>query len=444
MPPTHHGHKLVKYCFPIINRKYILDDIPLLALFITLFCLIMLSAVFSASETAMMAVNRYRLKHQADSGNVAAKRVLTLLKSPDRLLGTILIGNNIANIGSSALATVIGLKLYGDLGVGIATGVLLFIVLVFAEVAPKTLAAQYPERIAFPTSILLSALLRVSKPVIYAVNFLANNFLSLFGVKQPTSQNSLNLEELRAAVLESTNTIHSSYQNMLLGVLEMDSITVNDVMIPTNHIDALNFDESIESIAEKITTSRFTRLPVYEKSMENVLGILHLRKILPLIQSGKLEKEALKKYIREPYFIPENLSITKTLNHLQAERRRFALIVDEYGSLKGLVTMEEILEEIVGDFTEYVSDKETELVAKDGSIIVKGDSSIRDLNRKMDWNLPTAHAKTVNGLVLHILEEIPTKPSSLEIEGFKLEILRTSGTLIRSVRISKLQEKKTN
>lgn len=417
-----------------------MDNIPLIGLFILLLLLILLSAIFSASETAMMAVNRYRLKHQADSGNAAAQRVLKLLENPDKLLGTILVGNNITNLTAPSIATIIGLRMFGDIGIAIATGVLIIIVLIFAEVAPKTLAAQFPEKIAFPSSLLLLGLQKILKPLIIMVNFFANTLLRLFGVKQPKSQNSLNIDELRAAVLESSNTINRSYQNMLLGVLEMDSITVNDVMVPTNSIESLNFDDNIDVICEKITNSRYTRLPVYEKSMENILGILHLRKILPLLKKGELTKSALKSYIRQPYFIPENLSITKTLNHLQAERRRFALVVDEYGSLKGLITMEEILEEIVGDFTQYVPDKETQPVAQDGSVIVRGDSSIRDLNRKMEWELPTDYAKTVNGLVLHVLEEIPTKPTAIDIEGFKLEILRTSGTLIRSVRIRKTKK----
>ena len=417
-----------------------MDNIPLIGLFILLLLLILLSAIFSASETAMMAVNRYRLKHQADSGNAAAQRVLKLLENPDKLLGTILVGNNITNLTAPSIATIIGLRMFGDIGIAIATGALIIIVLIFAEVAPKTLAAQFPEKIAFPSSLLLLGLQKILKPLIIMVNFFANTLLRLFGVKQPKSQNSLNIDELRAAVLESSNTINRSYQNMLLGVLEMDSITVNDVMVPTNSIESLNFDDNIDVICEKITNSRYTRLPVYEKSMENILGILHLRKILPLLKKGELTKSALKSYIRQPYFIPENLSITKTLNHLQAERRRFALVVDEYGSLKGLITMEEILEEIVGDFTQYVPDKETQPVAQDGSVIVRGDSSIRDLNRKMEWELPTDYAKTVNGLVLHVLEEIPTKPTAIDIEGFKLEILRTSGTLIRSVRIRKTKK----
>lgn len=416
-----------------------MNNIPTIGLIASLFFLIGLSAIFSASETAMMAVNRYRLRHQAELGNIAAQRVLRLLENPDKLLGVILIGNNIANISASSIATIIGLRLYGDLGIALATGSLVFIVLIFAEVAPKTLAAQYPEKIAFPSSWFLSGLLKALRPVITSINFLANNFLKLFGIIQPSEQDALNIDELRAAVKESSNTINSSYQNMLLGVLEMDSITVNDVMVPSNGIEAINFDEEWDEILKRITSSRYTRLPVYEKSMENVLGILHLRKILPLMQKEKLNKQQLRKLIRKPYFIPENLSITKTLNHLQAERRRFALVVDEYGSLKGLITMEEILEEIVGDFTQYIPGKENNPIAKDGSIIVRGETSIRDLNKKMNWSLPTNHAKTVNGIVLHVLEEIPSQPSCIEIEGYKLEILRTSGTLIRSVRINALK-----
>jgi len=415
------------------------DNIPLLGLFIILFLLIVLSAIFSASETAMMAVNRYRLKHQADSGNAAAQRVLKLLENPDKLLGTILVGNNITNLTAPTIATIIGLRLFGDIGIAIATALLIVVILIFAEVAPKTLAAQFPEKVAFPCSWLLVVLQKALKPLIMLANFVANNFLRLFGVQQPAENNALNIDELRAAVLESSNSINSSYQNMLLGVLEMNSITVNDVMIPTNGIEGINFDEDLDTIIEKIVTSRYTRVPVYEKSMENILGILHLRKILPLLQGGDFNKEKLRSYIREPYFIPENLSITKTLNHLQAERRRFALVVDEYGSLKGLITMEEILEEIVGDFTQYVPEKESQPVAKDGSVIVRGGSSIRDLNRKMGWDLPIEHAKTVNGLVLHELEEIPTKPTSIEIGNFRFEILRTSGTLIRAVRIMKIR-----
>jgi len=380
------------------------NSIPTSVLIIIVLTLVALSALFSASETAMMAVNRYKLKNQADSGNTAAIRVLRLLRNPDRLLGAILIGNNIANISASSIATIIGLRIYGDIGIGIAT------VLIFAEVAPKTLAAQYPEKIAFPASFILSGLLRVLKPFIFAVNFIANNFLRLFGIKQEEEQNALNIDELRAAV------------------------TVNDVMVPTNSIGAINIDEDWETILTQITYSNYTRVPVYEKSMENVLGILHLRKTLPMLREPDFTEEKLRALIRKPFFIPENLPIAKALNHLQMERRRFALVVDEYGSIKGLITMEEILEEIVGDYTRFAMDSQ-QTTAKDGSTVVRGDTSIRDLNREMQWNLPIKHAKTINGLLLHILEEIPKQPACIEVNGYQLEVLRTSGTLIRSVRI---------
>jgi len=412
------------------------NSIPTSALIIIVLTLVALSALFSASETAMMAVNRYKLKNQADSGNAAAIRVLRLLENPDRLLGAILIGNNIANISASSIATLIGLRIYGDIGIGIATGVLVFIVLIFAEVAPKTLAAQFPEKIAFPASFILSGLLRVLKPFIFVVNFIANNFLRLFGIRQEEEQNALNIDELRAAVKESSKTINSSYQDMLLGVLEMDSITVNDVMVPTNSIGAINIDEDWETILEQITYSNYTRVPVYEKSMENVLGILHLRKTLSMLREPDFNEEKLRALIRAPFFIPENLPIAKALNHLQMERRRFALVVDEYGSLKGLITMEEILEEIVGDYTRFAMDSQ-QVTATDGSTVVRGDTSIRDLNRKMQWNLPQKHAKTINGLLLHVLEEIPKQPACIQVNDYQLEIIRTSGTLIRSVRIRK-------
>lgn len=413
-----------------------MDTIPITALLLILGTLIIFSAMFSASETAMMAVNRYRLKHKADSGHRAARLVLRLLEQPDRLLGTILIGNNITNLAASSLATIIGLKLYGNAGVAIATGILILVVLIFAEVAPKTLAASYPEVIAFPAAFVLFLLQRLFLPFVWMVNLLANSLLRLFGINQSSQPDALSLEELRAAVLESSGKINSSYQDMLLGVLEMDNTTVNDVMVPSNEIEAINFDDSWANITQQIASSKFTRVPVYEKNMDNILGILHLRKILPLINSDRFTRQTVSQLIRKPYFIPENMSITKTLKDLQSQRRRFALVVDEYGGLKGLVTMEEILEEIVGDFTRFMPGGGDKIsVAKDGSVIVSGSTNIRDINRKLDWQIPTEHAKTINGLVLHYLEEIPQNSASLRVDNFIFEIMRTSGTLIHSVRI---------
>lgn len=383
----------------------------------------------------MMAVNRYRLKNQADAGHQGARLTQLLLAEPDRLLGAILIGNNIANIAASSIATLLGLKLGGNLGIAIATGALVILILVFAEVAPKTLAAQYPEKIAFPAAFVLTLLLRIFAPFVWLVNLFANGILSLFGVIKNTSKDALSLDELRAAVLESTKKITPSYQGMLLGVLGMDNITVNDVMVATNQIEAINYDDKWDDIVHQIVNSNFTRLPVYDKSMDEMLGILHLRKVLPLIESKALNKKNVKALIRKPYFIPENLSITQTLKDLKREKRRFALVVDEYGSLKGLVTMEEILEEIVGDFTQLLPGENDIQVNSENAVTVHGSINIRDINRKLGWKIPTHYSKTISGLILHFLEEIPSQPACLKVDDFILEIIKINDTGIDTVKI---------
>lgn len=417
-----------------------MKDVPITALIVILGCLVLLSAFFSASETAMMAINRYRLKNKATSGHRGAHLAQELLKTPDRLLGTILIGNNICNIAASSLATIIGLELFGNAGIAIATGVLILIVLVFAEVAPKTVAAQYPEKIAFPAAYILTALLWLFMPGVWLVNLLSNSVLKLFGIKQQVSHNALNIDELKTAVEESSGSINRSYSDMLLGVLELDKITVNDVMVPTNDIQAINFDDSWEDITQQITSSRYTRVPVYETSMENILGILHMRKVLPLLKQDTFNKEAVRKLIRPPYFIPENLSITKTLMDLKKEARRFALVVNEYGSLQGLITMEEILEEIVGDYTQLASRDHVSTALDKNSVIVNGNSNLRDINRKLDWSIETKNAKTINGLIFHHLEEIPKNQTCLKIDSYVFEILEASGTNIKRAKIKHLVE----
>lgn len=412
-----------------------MNDISTPLLLLILGCLILLSAFFSASETAMMAVNRYRLKSQADSGHRGARLTRSLLTEPDRLLGAILIGNNIANITATSIATVVGFKLGGNLGIAIATTILIVLVLVFAEVAPKTLAAQYPEKIAFPAAYILTTLKTIFLPLIWLVNVVSNGVLSLFGIIKTDAKDALNIDELRAAVMESSQKINPSYQDMLLGVLDMDNITVNDVMVATNQIEAINYDDEWDDIVNQIVSSNFTRLPVYDKSMDKVLGILHLRKILPLLESKALNKKNVLTLIREPYFIPENLPITQTLKDLKREKRRFALVVDEYGSLKGLITMEEILEEIVGDFTQLLPGVSDIQVNNENAVTVNGNVNIRDINRKLGWNINTQYSKTIGGLILHFLEEIPKNPTCLKIDGFILEIIKTSDIGIDTVKI---------
>jgi len=296
----------------------------------------------------MMAVNRYRIKSLADNGHRSARLVLRLLESPDKLLGTILFGNNVANIAASTLATVIGLRLYGDAGLAYAPLLLVFIVLIFAEVAPKTLAAISPERIAFPACWVLAVLQVVFSPFVWLVKIFSNGFLRLFGVRVIAQNDALSTEELHAAVRESGGKLEASHKDMLLRILEMEQITVEDVMVPRADIEAIDLEDDWDEIVEQLATSHHTRVPVFTGSLDNFVGIAHIRKMFYLSQIGEFDKESMLAMIREPFFVPENSSITHALNNLQQRRRRFGVVVDEYGDIKGLVTLEQILEEVVG------------------------------------------------------------------------------------------------
>ncbi|MCL4160229.1 UNVERIFIED_CONTAM: hypothetical protein GTU68_001124, partial [Idotea baltica] len=297
----------------------------------------------------MMAVNRYKIKSLADNGNRSAQLVLKLLASPDRLLGTILFGNNVANIAASTLATVIGLRLFGQAGLAYAPLMLVFTLLIFAEVAPKTLAAVHPERIAFPACWILAALQVVLAPFVWLVKFFSNGVLRLIGVHVVAQNAALSSEELRAAVSESGGKLDHSHKKMLLRILEMEKITVEDVMVPRAEIEAIDIDDDWDEIVEQLATSHHTRVPVFKESLDNFLGIAHIRKMFYLSQMSEFNKETFVDMIREPYFIPENSSVTHALGNLREQRRRFGVVVDEYGDIKGLVTLEQILEEVVGE-----------------------------------------------------------------------------------------------
>jgi len=413
-----------------------LDEIPIGTLFGTLIFLILISAFFSASETAMMAVNRYRLKHLAEGGHRGARLARELLQHPDRLLGTILLGNNAANLGASACATIIALELYGEAATAIATGILLLVVLIFAEVAPKSFAAVYPERVAFPSAYVLYGLYKVLYPLVWLVNRAGGRFLRLFGVRLTKRADSLSPEELRVAVLESAGHIPETHQSMLLRVLELESITVDDIMLPRAEIEAINIDEEWDTIVEQLATSHHSRLPVYRQSMDNVVGVLHLRNVLHLTHAGEFNKTTLDTIMREPYFVPVGTPITQQLLNFQDARRRFGLVVDEYGDLRGLVTVEEILEEIVGEFTDTVPGLDEDLYPQsDGSYLVRGSANVRDLNRRMQWNLPTDGPKTLNGLILEYLEAIPEPGTGLLIAGYPVEVVQIRGAAISMARV---------
>jgi len=414
-----------------------LSDIPLGALAGALVFLIILSAFFSAAEIGLMTLNRYRLRSLADAGHRGARIARKLLDRPDRLLGVILLGNNFANIAASSIATWIALEWYGEKYIAIAAGLMTFIVLVFAEVAPKTLAALNPERVAIPAAYVLQPLLWLLYPLVWLINIIANLTLRLFRVsirKKPVAE--VTAEELRTLVREANVLIPESHQDMLLAILDLEKVTVDDLMVPRGKIEGVNLDTDWDDIVKQITSSHYTRLPVYRGSLDNVTGMIHVRRVLNLIREGKLDAESLEQAIIEPYFIPSGTTLTTQLLNFRKVKRRIGMVVDEYGDIKGLVALDEILEEIVGDFTiQTVGKLENVHLQLDGSYLVRGNVNLRDLNRQLGWNLPTDESRTLNGLVVEYLENIPEPGTSLMVHGYLVEILRTRGTAIEIARV---------
>ncbi len=415
-----------------------MNDIPLSVLFLALVLLLACSAFFSSSETGLMTLNRYRLRHQARAGHRGAQRAGRLLERPDRLIGLILLGNNFVNILASSLATIIAIRLMGEAGIPIAAAMLTLAVLIFAEVAPKTLAALHPERIAYPASLLLGPMLRLLYPLVWAVNGLANLILRPFGISgADASEQSLSPEELRTVVMEAGVMIPRRHQQMLLSILDLAEITVEDIMIPRNEVEGIDLDDEWENILAAISRSPYTRLLVYRGTIDNVVGFLHLRKVLNLIhRQDRPVREDLTALLREPYFIPEGTPLNKQLVNFQHNQRRIGLVVDEYGDLLGLVTLEDILEEIVGEFTTDPADALPYVTPQeDGSYVVDGSTSLRTLNRALGWSLPTDGPKTLNGLIMEYLETIPEAGTSLLLGNHPVEIIKTAGNRVRTVRI---------
>ena len=407
-------------------------------LFITLLVLIIFSALFSSSETGLMSLNRYRLKHKANEGNRAAILTLQLLRRPDRLLGVILLGNNFVNIAASAVATILSIRYFGENGLAIATGLLTFVILVFAEVAPKTLAALHPERIAYPAAYIYTVLLTIFYPLVWFVNLLANSLLRLFGVNPDKDRDlSLSTAELRAVLNENGQQTPQKHQDMLLGILNLETITVEDIMVPRNEITGIDLNDDINEIRKQLTQSHRTRLPVFKESIDNTIGIFHLRRAISLIADNELTHETIHELISEPYFIPESTSLNKQLLNFQSSKRRTALAVDEYGDIQGLVTLEDILEEIVGEFTTNSGSSSPFIQPQDdGSFLLDASLHIREINRELNLNLPVEGPKTLNGLILEQLEIIPEPGTSLKIAGIPIEITKTKNNAVKSARIN--------
>ncbi len=414
-----------------------MDDIPLSVLFGTLVVLIILSGFFSGSETGLMTLNRYRLRHLAKARHPGALRASRLLERPDRLIGLILLGNNFVNILASSVATVIGLRLSGEAGIAIAAGLLTLVILIFSEVAPKTLAALHPERIAFPAAVIIEPMMKVLYPLVRIVNGLANGVLRLAGVSaEDASAQTLSSEELRTVVIEAGAMIPRRHQKMLLSILDLEKVQVEDIMVPRHEIVGIDLDDDWKDITAQLINSQYTRLPVYRESIDQVIGFLHLRHALRLISQDQLNEQELLKLVRDPYFIPENTPLNKQLLNFQRERRRIGLVVDEYGDIRGLATLEDILEEIVGEFTTDPATSVPDVHPQpDGSFLVDGGANVRELNRSLNWKLPMTGPRTLNGLILEYLEAIPEPGTSLLLGDHPVEIIHTKDNAVKTVRM---------
>jgi len=411
-----------------------LDDIPTGSLYGALLILIILSGFFSSSETGLMAVNRYRLRHLANEKHAGARLAQNLLLKPDRLIGLILLGNNLVNILAASIATIIAIRVFGDNGLWISTLVMTFVVLIFAELAPKTVAALHPEKIAIPASYVLTPLLKVFYPVVWAINGLVNLMLKPLGIRTNVEMlERLNREELRTLVKEG-GQISNAHQRMLLNILDLEQAEVDDVMVPRGEIVGIDLDDDWEDVLQQLAQTIYTRLPVYRESVDHIEGLLHIRTIIAKLSQGSLSFEDLKKSVRKPYFIPEGTSLTRQLLEFQKKERRMGLVVDEYGDIQGLVTLDDILEEIVGEYTPDGRERSRSVrKLADGNYLVDGTASLRTLNRRMGWELPNTEAHTLSGLLVEEMEAIPEGQASIRISDHIMTVVDIRDNMIRKV-----------
>ncbi|VXC89524.1 HlyC/CorC family transporter [Pseudomonas sp. 9Ag] len=407
-----------------------------------LVALLLCSAFFSSSETGMLSLNRYRLRHQAKEGHRGAKRASALLERPDRLLGTILVGNNFVNILASAIATVLAIKLWGEAGIAIATIGLTIVLLIFGEITPKTLAALRPEAVAYPVSLPLLMLQKVLYPLVALLNWISNGLLKLLGVDLSNKgSDSLSTEELRSVVHESGSDMPMKRQSMLLGILDLERVTVDDIMIPRNEVAGIDLEDDLETIVTQLRTTPHTRLPVFRKDINQIEGIVHMRQIARLLSHDQLTRESLLEACDDPYFIPENTPLSTQLVNFQKQKRRIGIVVDEYGDVLGIVTLEDILEEIVGEFSNQDALRSPDIHPQDDStLVIDGAAYLREVNRALGWQLPCDGPKTLNGLITEALEHIPDSGICLQINQYRLEILQAADNRVKSVRAWVIEE----
>lgn len=428
---------------------YVLDDISLGTLFGILLVLLICSAFFSGSETSMMAINRARLNSLVRKGNRSARLTATLLGKVDKLLGSILLGNTLLNVAAAAVTNIIILRLFGqdDLAILFGTLALTFALVVFSEIMPKIIAASYPERIALPASYVLTPLITLFHPIVSVATALVKGLLWLVGIRIQTDQSKqkMTLEELRGLVLDAEHFLPRKHQKMLLNLVDLERITVNDVMIPRNQIEALDIDTASAELHQQLITRHHTLLPVYSGTPDNIIGILHIKRVLPLLHDETVDAAQLRAVLHDPYFIPSDTPLLKQLQQFQERRTRVGLVVDEYGELLGLVTLENILEEIVGEFTTQSPAQTGKFLRQDdGSLLLEGSSSLRELNRKLGLHLPLGEAKTLNGLILEHLQDIPEAGTSLKIGDYPIEIIQVQDRAVKVARIFSIRKNQRN
>jgi Mg2+/Co2+ transporter CorB len=421
-----------------------LDGSNPLVLWAALVILLLISAFFSGSETGMMSLNRYRLRHQRKK-SAGARRAAKLLAKPDKLIGLILIGNNSVNILAAIIANMLAIIYVGkEAAPWVATASLTILVLVFSEVTPKTIAAQNPEWFAFKASHILKPLLQLFSPLVWMVNTLTNGMVSLLGFDPNKDRDDgLDTEELKSLVDISGHKLSDTHQGMLRGILDLENTTVEDIMIPRNEVKGLDLEENIDDLMNSILDSEYTRQPIYEGDINNIIGIFHGRKAYHLLRSKKVTHNAIKRFAEEAYFIPESTTLTKQLLNFRQTKNRFAVVVDEYGEMQGLVTLEDILEEIVGDFTTNTADEVKDVIARsDGSYEIDGAATIREINKATGWTLPIDGPKTLNGVALEQLQSIPDGNVSFLVEDYRFETEKINGTMVKKVCVTRMRVKK--
>ena len=414
-----------------------MTDISIENLFIILFILLLLSAFLSGSETSLMSVNRYKLKHRFKSGEKSAEKVNFLVTNPDKTLGLILLLNNFVNILASAISTLIAVQLYGQAGVAISVFVLTIIILIFAEVTPKTFAALYPDKIAYPISWVFYLLMKVFYPLVIVINFLSRLLLRIFGIKSEyVNQELLTKDEIKLIVKESSERIPKSHEDMIVNMLDLEKVKVEDAMIPRGELIAVDIESDKDQISKSILKCKHTRIPIYRGELNKLLGFLHKRKIIEMLVEGNITKEKIIDNINPPYFIPEDTSLTSQLIEFKKERKRIGFVVDEYGDVKGVVTLDDILEEIVGDYKNTNKENGIRKI-NDKIYLVDGTVQVREINKILNWKIPENVAKTINGFILESLEDIPSKGVIFDRSGYSFEIIEVSNNFVNNVKVIK-------